>query len=133
MLVHLSEYFLIYWLIFYNLNCFNLISGDDIASEITPGYPRMCSKRMKQNMIYKCFIIIQNNNNFNSKLCVNTTVDGTTSMLSNTWVGNVNIWCKKLLKKVAKTLHFVFYRVLSCKTHNLSFLLVKSTRHRNDL
>ena len=41
---------------------------------------KLCSKRVKQYIIYKIFIIIQNNNNFNSKLCVNTPVDGTSSI-----------------------------------------------------
>ena len=41
---------------------------------------RLCSKRVKQQIIYKSLIIIQNNNNFNSKLCVNTPVDGTSSI-----------------------------------------------------
>ena len=44
------------------------------------------------------------------------------------WVGNVNIRFKKLFeKKLQKTVYFVIYRVLSCTTRKLSFLLFKST------
>ena len=50
------------------------------------------------------------------------------SLLSNMWVGNVNIRFKKLLrKKVAENSVFCIYRVPNCNTRNLLFLLFKST------